>query len=73
MLFVSLLGLQSCATLYSGPRQLISINSIPQGALVKLNGKDIGYAPVYIPVRKSYKKKTIELSKGGYVPGLPHE
>jgi len=56
----------SCCTIVSGKRQKITINSNPDSAIVKLNGKPIGVTPLCGRFNRE-NAKYILLEKNGYV------
>jgi hypothetical protein len=58
--------LTSCATLFTGVREVIHIDSYPQGAKVSLNNKEIGITPLTAAVRPTMKKQHLSISKPGY-------
>jgi hypothetical protein len=58
----------SVAVVANAPRTLsITINSVPQGAAVKLDGKDVGTTPKLVDV--TVGKHVLEFSKDGYNTG----
>jgi hypothetical protein len=58
----------SVAVVANAPRTLsITINSVPQGAAVKLDGKDVGTTPKLVDV--TVGKHVLEFSKDGYNAG----
>jgi hypothetical protein len=70
---ISILGLclimlctQSCATLFTGTKDVITINSVPEGAKVQVDGIDQGRTPVTIPVQRSLNGRTVTLQADGY-------
>ena len=65
---ISLLLLSSCATLFKGRYQEITINSNVSGALVEMDGVELGYTPYTGKIRKG-KRDNIKVSKPGYITG----
>ncbi len=62
-----------CATIFSGSKQEIKLNSTPTGATVYINGSEEGTTPIKVNLKKGkeyiiefvkddYKKKTLRLS-----------
>ncbi len=64
------MGLQSCATIFTGTKDTITINSQPQGANVQIGGIDKGTTPCTISVKRSSTSPTISLKKEGYQPRI---
>jgi hypothetical protein len=60
------IALSSCATLLTGVREVIHIDSYPQGAKVSLNNKEVGVTPFTAAVRPTMKKQQLSISKSGY-------
>lgn len=58
--------LSSCATLFTGTTQKISITSEPSGADVVINGVNKGQTPVSVDIKKELSGQPIELKKDGY-------
>ena len=61
-----MLNLSGCATIFSGGRDEITLDSEPPGAEVKANGKIIGTTPMTINAKKG-KEYRFEFSKAGYL------
>jgi hypothetical protein len=69
VLTVIYLGLNSCATIFSGSNQAVSFETIPSGAevkTVKKNGEEqtIGVTPCTVPISK--KTKSIKFIKSNF-------
>jgi len=65
-LLLSLSILSGCATIFSGSREEISLESEPAGATVLVNGEEQGTTPMVINAKKGRKYK-IQFLKEGYV------
>ncbi|MGB4776568.1 MAG: PEGA domain-containing protein [Daejeonella sp.] len=66
-LAVSLL-LTSCATVFTGTKQTVQINSTPPGATVEVDGIAKGTTPVAIELKKGFNGQSITLKKAGFEP-----
>ncbi len=66
MLVISLLTLQSCATIFTGTRDTIHFDSMPAGAKVRIDGIDMGRTPVDISVQRSLNDKLVTMQLDGY-------
>jgi uncharacterized protein YceK len=63
--FLSLLFIGGCATMISGTDQPVTFDSMPQGATVIVDGKNIGKTPLIVDIpRKS--KSAVEFTLDGY-------
>ena len=56
ILFIIIISFENCATIFSGSKTMISINTIPEGAKVQINGIEKGITPVKVIVKKKYLK-----------------
>ena len=56
----------SCATVFTGTKQTISINSVPPGADVEVDGINRGVTPVAVKLKKGFNGQTVTLKKEGY-------
>jgi hypothetical protein len=56
----------SCATFFSGSHDYISFASYPQGALLKVNGKEVGVTPLTINRKRSILPQKATLELAGY-------
>jgi hypothetical protein len=63
-LFTSLLT--SCATIFTGTKDVISFDSEPKGAMVYIDGLEVCRTPCRTPVKRSLEGKQVELSLDGY-------
>ncbi|RYF46986.1 MAG: PEGA domain-containing protein [Cytophagaceae bacterium] len=63
---VSMLSLQSCATLFTGTRDTIHFESQPSGAKVRMDGLDMGRTPLDLNVKRSLNDKVVNMSLDGY-------
>lgn len=65
-LLVCMVGLQSCATLFTGTKDVITINSEPPGARVEFNGNMVGRTPYTGPVKRNTSAPIVTLKMDGY-------
>lgn len=66
--FIVFCVLSSCATIFTGIKNDIIIDSFPQNATVKINGVNVGETPLKISVTRTiFKKKNIEISKENFI------
>lgn len=65
-LLIVALTTSSCATMYSGTKSILHINSNPDSAEVYLNDKLVGTTPINLKVKKQYTKQEIRIHKDGY-------
>lgn len=56
-----------CATLFSGKTQQINVSSVPEGAIIKINGSQVGVTPYLAQVNKQ-KDAVMTIEKDGYSP-----
>lgn len=62
-----LLFMSSCATILSGSRQSIVFISNPEGANIRVNGREVGVTPCVIKIKKMLTEPKVEFDKEGYV------
>lgn len=67
ILAVMLLSLTGCATIFTGSRQNVKINSFPSGAGIFLNGDSLGVTPGTVRLKKGFNDKVLSLRKPGYL------
>jgi hypothetical protein len=65
VLLLSFLCYTGCATIFSGSKADLDLNSEPQGAKVLVNGLNEGKTPVKLILKKG-KEYSIEFVKDGY-------
>lgn len=65
---VGLLTLQSCATVFTGTRDMIHFDSKPAGARVRIDGIDMGCTPLDISVKRAINDKAVTMQLDGYEP-----
>lgn len=65
-LFLFLLVNSSCATVFSGAKSQVQINSNPSGAIVRINGIKQGETPLLLNLEGSQKNIEITISAEGY-------
>ncbi len=56
----------SCATLFTGTKQTVTIDTKPQKAKIQVNGIKRGETPAAIKLKKSNDGQTVTLIKKGY-------
>ena len=56
----------SCATVFTGTKQTVQINSYPQGAKIEVDGIERGITPSPVEMKKGFKGQTLVLKKEGY-------
>jgi len=64
---ISVFFFQNCATIISGTSQEIPVTSNPSGAKIIVDGKEIGYAPLNLKLKKK-RNHIIRIEKEGYNP-----
>ena len=67
LLAAALFLLQSCATIVRGTTQKIPVTSVPIGAKVIVDGKDVGTAPLTLRLKRK-SPAVIRIEKEGYNP-----
>ena len=68
LLVSSVFLFQNCATIIRGTSQKIPVTSNPSGAKVTVDGKEMGYAPLILKLKKKKKSHVIRIEKQGYNP-----
>ena len=67
ILLISILALTtSCATMFTGTKQTITIESEPSGATVRVNGINRGTTPLPIELNKGEEGEILTLELEGY-------
>jgi hypothetical protein len=56
----------SCATIFTGSRQTVKIQTVPPGADVQVNGESMGKTPTEVSLKKGFNPESIVLKKDGY-------
>ena len=56
----------SCATIFTGTKQNIQVNSTPPGATIAVNGINQGITPGTVQVKRSDGSKVVSLTLEGY-------
>ena len=64
-LIASAVFLSGCATIVTGPRQKVPVDSIPSGAMAKVDGGMTASTPTVFNLERK-KDHTIQISKEGY-------
>lgn len=62
----SMLLMTSCATVFTGSKQTVQINTYPEGAKVEVNGIERGVTPIALQLKKGFNGQTVTLKKEGY-------
>lgn len=60
------LSISSCATIFTGTKQTVQINSVPSAADVEVNGISRGQTPVALRLKKGFTGETVTIKKEGY-------
>lgn len=63
---VAALTLSSCATLFTGTKDVITFRSNPSGAIVYIDGVEQCVTPCTMPVNRSLFSKDVQLALDGY-------
>ncbi|QNK62375.1 PEGA domain-containing protein [Pedobacter sp. PAMC26386] len=58
--------LSSCATIFTGTKQTVQINSEPPAAEIQVDGIKAGITPMAVPLKKGFTGQTISLKLDGY-------
>ncbi|NII84896.1 MULTISPECIES: PEGA domain-containing protein [unclassified Pedobacter] len=58
--------LSSCATIFTGTKQTVQINSNPPAATIEVDGVKAGVTPMAVPLKKGFTGQTISLKLDGY-------
>lgn len=56
----------SCATIFTGTKNTVHINSYPQGAKIEIDGIERGVTPAPVKMKKGFNGQTVVLKKEGY-------
>ncbi len=67
--FLVILG---CATIVTGDKQTVTIDSSPQGAEVLTNGRSLGQTPLTIPLERKKDGYVLVMKKDGYKDNQMH-
>lgn len=63
---ILILSLTGCATIFTGSRQNVKINSIPSGAGIFINEDSLGVTPGNVRLKKNFNHKIVVLKKPKY-------
>ncbi|MDP5121017.1 MAG: PEGA domain-containing protein [Spirosomaceae bacterium] len=66
ILGVAVFSMSSCATIFTGTKDTIRFNSVPEGAQVYKDGLELCKTPCTVPVKRSINDVDIEMKKDGY-------
>jgi hypothetical protein len=64
--FFSLFLLSSCATIFTGTRDVISFNSTPQGAMIYKDGVELCKTPCSFPMKRDFNDVSLQIKLDGY-------
>ncbi len=64
--FFSLCLLSSCATIFTGTRDLISFDSTPHGAVIYKDGVELCKTPCSFPMKRDLNDVSLEIKLDGY-------
>jgi len=67
LLFLTIITLSSCATIFSGSRQQVSFNSDPPGAVVKVKGEAVGMTPMVANIKRASNRQ-VTFTREGFEP-----
>ncbi len=65
LLLLLVLPLGACATIMNGSRQKIGFSSTPAGAMVSVDGKDVGVTPLFVELERD-TEHVVSIQKEGY-------
>ena len=65
-LFILIISFENCATIFTGSKTTLTINTDPEGAKIQINGINEGLTPVTVTMKKKINTNTISLTKEGY-------
>jgi len=68
LVILAVLNLTACSTIFGNKDRHVTVNSVPPGAEVYLNGEAMGRAPVTVQVVNPLFSNTIAVKKDGYKP-----
>lgn len=60
------LMLSSCATVFTGSKQTVQINSMPPAADIEVDGVKVGVTPMAVSLKKGFTGQTLSLKLDGY-------
>jgi len=58
--------LSGCATVFTGTKQTVQINSSPPAADIEVDGVKVGVTPMAVPLKKGFIGQTLTLKLDGY-------
>ncbi|WP_131537621.1 PEGA domain-containing protein [Pedobacter nototheniae] len=56
----------SCATVFTGTKQTVQINSTPPAADIEVDGVKVGVTPMAVSLKKGFTPQTVSLKMNGY-------
>lgn len=65
-LIFSVITLSGCATIFSPNNDQITLNSIPQNAVITIDGNRVGRTPSTVLVKRQLTPPRIEIKNDGY-------
>lgn len=66
LLAVFTVSFSSCATMFTGSRQTVKVQSVPPGADVYVEGEKMGQTPTEISLKKGFSPESVVIKKEGY-------
>jgi hypothetical protein len=66
LLGVFTLGFSSCATIFTGSRQTVKVQTIPPGADVYVEGEKMGTTPTEVSLKKGFNPENVVVKKEGF-------
>jgi len=66
LMAVIMLFMTSCATMFTGTKQTVQINTFPAGAKVQVDGIDRGTTPTAIKLKKGNEGQVLTLKVDGF-------
>jgi hypothetical protein len=66
LFFILVISMSSCATIFTGSKQTVQVNSNPPGAQIEVNGISRGVTPSPVVLKKGKEGETITLKLDGY-------
>ena len=55
-LFILIISFENCATIFTGSKTTLTINTDPEGAKIQINGINEGLTPVTVTMKKNKYK-----------------
>lgn len=68
LLMILLIGMAGCGSISRGSTQKISVSSVPDGAIVKVDGVERGTTPMTLELKRKTLSYNVQIVKVGYLP-----